>query len=826
MNADRYACCTELRRTGIVTGPAALSGIDYLEVEPGAHTSDPTLIHVVLVKPLALPAAALAVDNFRLTGGVRYPAPKIDPNIVHVPGGASVARYTLTIPGGQPTDFSTYRLALVSGANTSTPPAFIDDRLSAVDFSFKGQCASGFDCAPSCAEPESLQPDPAFDYRVRDYQGFRRQMLDRLSQLVPGFRQDDAADFTTAMVEVAAYRADQQSYRLDWVGTEAFLGTARSRASIARHARLVDYAVNEGASARVFACFELRDAVPLNLAAGTPLLVRVPGLGPVVPASGYRKVLESAPMVFETMAPLVLWKWRDEIAFHTWSDDECLLPRGATAATLVDGSFGLGSLAAGDFLLLEETRSPITGTEADVRIDHRHVVRLAEVATVVDKLDPTKPLVTVSWDEADALPFDLVLQTRAGQSSSASAARVGAVARGNVMLADHGAALPPAMAGVMPSDIEALRPVLSPPAPVAGEPWRPTLDRGDLARVAPIDLAARPLTPAAALDEADPAACLPAFHLEDDFDTWFARRDLLASGRFDRDFVVETAIDGRVALRVGDGINGLEPTTDLQLVPRGRFGRGLAGNIGANALAHVVLPTPQQGADVRVRNPLPAKGGRDAEPVSAIRIAAPQAFRRQERAVSAADYAEVAMRFDGVANAVAVPRWTGAWQTMLVYVDREGGQPMDATFRARLLAHIERYRLMGFDVALRDAITAALDIGLLVCVKAEALRSAVGARVRDALRPSGADTGVPGFFNADHFTFGSPLYLSRLVEAVMKVPGVQSVTVKKFQRLHRMPGTELADGVIRPDPFEVLQLEDDPSYPERGRLAIDLGGGR
>ena len=24
-------------------------------------------------------------------------------------------------------------------------------------------------------------------------------------------------------------------------------------------------------------------------------------------------------------------------------------------------------------------------------------------------------------------------------------------------------------------------------------------------------------------------------------------------------------------------------------------------------------------------------------------------------------------------NAVAIPRWTGAWQTMLVHVDRKGG---------------------------------------------------------------------------------------------------------------------------------------------------------
>src|SRR5207253_807524 len=124
---------------------------------------------------------------------------------------------------------------------------------------------------------ETLPPDPIFDYRARDYQGFRRQMLDRLAQLLPDFREDDPVDFTTTLVDVAAYRADQQSYRLDWVGTEAFLFTARDRTSITRHARLVDYPVGDGTSARVFARFQLNpgggvaDGVPL--AAGDLVLL-------------------------------------------------------------------------------------------------------------------------------------------------------------------------------------------------------------------------------------------------------------------------------------------------------------------------------------------------------------------------------------------------------------------------------------------------------------------------------------------------------------------------------------------------------------------------
>ena len=833
MSVDRYVCCDE-RRRGELTDPAApadVSGIDYIEVNAGATTGDLTTIEIVLVKPLALPLAALTAAMIRLEGGVRYPTPEIDPMVQALPGGATVERYVVTIPSGELTDFSTYRLAIVAGPGSDAPPAFIDPRLSAVEFSFKVACPTDFDCAPCDDTVDELPPDPAFDYRVRDYPGFRRQLLDRLAEQVPGFREDDPVDLTTTIVEALAYRADQHSYRLDWVGTEAFLSTARSRTSLARHARLTDYRIGEGASARIFARFELTPdggvADGLPLAAASPLLVRIDGLPGVIPAADYRAELGRQPIVFETVAPLEVWAWRNRIAIYTWRDDECRLEKGATAVTLVDASGGAGSLAPGDFLLFAETASPVTGDADDARRDRRHVVRLTRSTPTTDVLDKTKKLVTVEWAEQDALPFDLVIQTRVQGALGASSSVICAEAAGNVMLADHGAsAPPPTFLGLTPSEIEALRPSLTPIAPPDDEPWRPVLDRGDLSRIQPVDLSSLPQVAAVSLQAVDAAKCLSWLILDDDFATWTARPDLLESGRFSRDFVVETAMDGRAAVRFGDGIHGLAPSPGAEVVPRARFGVGPAGNLGTGALAHVVLPPAQQGADLRVTNPLPGRGGAAPEPASAIRIAAPRAFRRQERAVTAADYADAAKRQEEVANAVAIARWIGAWQTILVYVDRRGGLPVDRDFRHAMLAHLERFRLMGFDTAVRGARSAPLDIELLVCAKPGEFRSTVAGRVRDALRPPGGSSGTRGFFHPDNFTFGSPLYLSRLIAAVMAVEGVQSADPVKFQRLDRLPQAELTSGVIRPDEFEVLRLDDDPSFPERGKLSLSMAGGR
>ena len=42
----------------------------------------------------------------------------------------------------------------------------------------------------------------------------------------------------------------------------------------------------------------------------------------------------------------------------------------------------------------------------------------------------------------------------------------------------------------------------------------------------------------------------------------------------------------------------------------------------------------------------------------------------------------------------------------------------------------------------------------------------------------------------------------------------------------KMTENELHECFIRPGELEVLQLEDDPSFPECGRLTLAMGGGR
>ena len=130
--------------------------------------------------------------------------------------------------------------------------------------------------------PRSPSGSPLQDYLARDYEALRTRLLDRLSTLLPRWTDRSPADPACMLVELFAYLGDRLAYWQDAVAVEAYLGTARRRTSVRRHARLLDYRVHEGCSARALA--GVRDRRATTLPAGAA----VADIGPA--AAGLRPV--------------------------------------------------------------------------------------------------------------------------------------------------------------------------------------------------------------------------------------------------------------------------------------------------------------------------------------------------------------------------------------------------------------------------------------------------------------------------------------------------------------------------------------------------------
>ena len=231
-------------------------------------------------------------------------------------------------------DFSTYRLRLVAvdaqGNPLDQPFAGLDVLLAAVDFSFKVECPADFDCEtpPTCREPERAVPE--INYLAKDYASFRQLMLDRVAVTMPQWQERHAADLGIALIEALAYVGDYLSYRQDAVATEAYLGTARSRVSVRRHARLVDYRMHDGVSARVW--LHVPVTADTALPKGTQAFTQIDGLqNRFAPGSAaHNSALAASTEVFETLHDGTLFATHNEIRFYTWGSARCCLPAGAT----------------------------------------------------------------------------------------------------------------------------------------------------------------------------------------------------------------------------------------------------------------------------------------------------------------------------------------------------------------------------------------------------------------------------------------------------------------------------------------------------------------
>jgi hypothetical protein len=821
-------------RLSLVRGTAdpTLDGIDFVEVvanrpgTPGVVRGVPaqrTLLVHLLHGPVP---ASLDATRVRVIGGVR-PDPRLNPvralwawpaaaiaagdplplvteadrRLVRAAVPAADRSRVLVVRTSSSGDWSTYVLRLL-GADGRTAPDGFDEPLAEFPFAFTVDCPSDLDCRAEVPPAPVVGPAPVTDYLARDYAGLRSRLLDRVATSLPQWMDDNPADVGVTLVELFAYLGDRLAYWQDAVAAEAYLGTSRRRTSLRRHARLLDYRVHEGCSARAWLSFTTRAVVELPV--GTP----VADFGP--PGATTVDALEAGAVVFETRVPARLRPDRNRLDLHSWGDPDHCLPAGATSAYVALPAGAAPGLAAGDVLVLAELGAdgtPETGDPA-----RRFPVRLDRPPASHDDPIAGVRVLELHWHAADALPTPL----RVARRGEGAQPRVTAVALANVVLADHGGSI---------SDEQ-----LSPPqVPMDGD-YRPRLRRVGLAF-------AEPYTPANGLGATeslrpDPRAAAAQLLLHDGLRTWEPRPDLIASGRLDAHVVVETD-GGEARLRFGDGILGRRPTAGTSVRAWYRVTGGVDGNVGAGALAVLLrLPDGRVLDEVRVTNPTPAAGGVVPQPLAEVRQLVPHAFRTQLRAVTSADYAAEAMRNAAVQRAVGRRRWTGSWYAQEVTVDPLAARATDPALRVELTATLETRRMAGVDVELAGPVYVPLDIVLTACLRPGYLRSGAAGQLRDLLGARVLPDGRRGFFHPDNFTFGQPVFLSDLVAVIMAVPGVSWVDAddrppapNRFRRMGRPRGDEVRLGRIDVGAREVVRADSDPNNPEAGRIEILLRGG-
>ena len=783
---DRYV--TLLKST-------TFNGIDFVTV--GAI--DPRTLSVHFINTVTVQTATLAA---MISGGDSIPTIAVAPiNNATDWSLDAEGRPLLTLHAKVEGDFSDYTLTLVNA------PA-LDLVYASSRFSFKANCPSDFDCTPPALVcPLDDTVPPPIDYLAKDFQSFRRALMDFSALRYPVWIERSEADFGMMFLEALSAVADDLSYLQDRVAAEATLETATQRSSLTSLARLVDYEPRPATSATTL--LQLQVAGPGIVAAGARVYAPSPDGGQIP--------FEVGTGLADTTAYSVSDLWNFNIAPYWFDDRDQCWPAGATELWVLNVGFGFTD---GQALLIQ------TDLPGD---SQRRLVHLIAVNGVVgfettDPLFGNAPVTRIRWRAEEALDRAINL-TRS-------------MLAGNLVPATQGARVSEAFAiGSLPAT--------APNIVLAIARWGPNGDEAKPNWIYRYPLGQAPLAWLAGSDpNTAPAPELIVNQTAPIARPWAFTASLLQAEATDLAITVDPVAwravgfsgtgvptqydidgDGGATLRFGDGVFGAAPADKDVFSVAYRVGVGAAGNVAVDTITQI--DPESAGLMTGARNPFPVADGADAEIRDHIVRMAPQAFRAvQYRAVRPEDYELAAETLPWVQKAGTSFRWTGSWLTVFTAVDPLGSERISVNEETQLVELLNRRRLAGYEAYAPPPEYLSLDLKICVCARIGWLDGDVEAAVLDRLGSATRPGDATGFFFADRFTFGSPLYRSRLEAAIQGVPGVLGVRAITYRQRGSFAGFADLPEIVAPSTRQILRVDNDPSWPMRGTIRVIVEGGR
>lgn len=313
---------------------------------------------------------------------------------------------------------------------------------------------------------------------------------------------------------------------------------------------------------------------------------------------------------------------------------------------------------------------------------------------------------------------------------------------------------------------------------------------------------------------------------------WKERPTLFDSPPDGQDFTATQDDDEKTIVSFGDGVFGARPSTGKDNIrARYRKGLGTSGNVETGGIQQLIDNSP---GVQKVTNPLSAFGGADRESVDKVRTNASASLRTFGRAVSAADYAALAVSYPGVAKASAA--WVTRDATTLkalahpyiqLVVASADQKPLaeQPTFALKLRSFLDQRRDPNVSLRVTDFISVFIQFNATVEIDDAFPQQATIAKVLAALNPAVNPDNMIGFFAFERLSFGESIHLSALYAKLQSVPGVKDALVTTLRRLDTdTEPTKVRDSIfIRPT--ELAVILNDPAQPNKGTLSITGSGG-
>jgi len=247
---------------------------------------------------------------------------------------------------------------------------------------------------------------------------------------------------------------------------------------------------------------------------------------------------------------------------------------------------------------------------------------------------------------------------------------------------------------------------------------------------------------------------------------------LIDYGSDDPVYAVYTNADGITYINFGDGVSGRIPPNGQIISAIYRYTETAAslGNVGSGTVT-VIDTAGLSTSLLKVTNTTEITGGADSESTNSIRINAPKQLRSLNRAVSAEDYANLALNVDSVAKAKAIAT---SFASIALYLAANGGGKTSSTVKGKVSTYFTGKMPPGTTLNIYDAVSVYPYLNAVVAVLPQYNADNVSLSVKEALA---------ALFDFDNVTFNDFISEGDVYSAIRGVEGVSYVTINDYEKL-------------------------------------------
>lgn len=285
-------------------------------------------------------------------------------------------------------------------------------------------------------------------------------------------------------------------------------------------------------------------------------------------------------------------------------------------------------------------------------------------------------------------------------------------------------------------------------------------------------------------------------------ETWQTVEDFDASGPGDPHYLIQPQ-EGEI--HFGDGIYGAVPSPGQQVTIHYRIGGGIKGNVEVGTIKEAGV------TGVKVTNPFPGHGGREAETIKDTFVRLQKDLRVPYTAVTAEDYEKIARSVPGLRVARARAVFLGGNRVTVVVMPYSFlEKPLSGEqFKQTVCQYLDLHRLVTTAVTVSDPdyvkVSVTGEIKIKEGYQSEQMKERIIEALDRFLSPLKRESGD------NEWPFGRPVYCSEINEVLEGVEGVDCIIQLSLSAAEG--SFEKKEGNIKISPLSVV-------YPGTHRIEI------